>query len=131
MLGRMVERFRVVRIGARFEQRQGKRGIVVEAGRGVQAREGIVGQILGNERGVAIGARAQKDARRLGQIACPARHSVGKTGEADVEKRLEVLRAAAAGRERRRLRHRALYALPVPQHQGHIESSAGDLRMGG
>ncbi len=49
VFGRMVERFAVVRIGSSFQQCQAEGGIVVQAGRTIETRKRIAGQILRRE----------------------------------------------------------------------------------
>src|ERR1035438_5833591 len=76
MLGGMVERFGVVRVGSGFEQSEGERGVVVKASCRVEARERI-------KSSVRIGAISKKNACSFGQVASPAGSSIGKAREAN------------------------------------------------
>src|SRR6266478_9152670 len=98
MLRRMISRFGIVRICSRLQQGDAERGIIVEAGGSVQAGKGIVGQIIGSEEAIGIGAMAQEDSCSFSQISSLTCLAV-VAGEADVKERLTVLWPAL------RLRH--------------------------
>src|SRR6266436_7335230 len=130
MLRRMISRFGIVRICSRLQQGDAERGIIVEAGGSVQAGKGIVGQIIGSEEAIGIGAMAQEDSCSFSQISSLTCLAV-VAGEADVKERLTVLWPALRLRHGWHLCQRKLYPLPVSKHKGHIKACIRDFGIRG
>src|SRR5581483_1321975 len=91
MLGGVVKRFAIVRVGSGFQERESEIGVVVEPSGCVQTRERIVWEIVSNNRGVGIGAVTQKDSGCFDDLGRTAGSGIPITGEAHINERFPVL----------------------------------------